>query len=146
MKKYFLLFVFAVFALQSCRTTYDVSIQPELEQVFIGKSYADIIEAMGAPERVTPDGRDGQILVYEEMAFVTESSMNFWSKNVKSITQSSKGFIQLYMNPSNICYNVKTNRTKEEIGFSKGKTIGLIAGLGGGLATLGLILLSQARK
>ena len=101
---------------------------------------------MGAPERVTPDGRDGQILVYEEMAFVTESSMNFWSKNVKSITQSSKGFIQLYMNPSNICYNVKTNRTKEESGFSKGKTIGLIAGLGGGLATLGLILLSQDRK
>ena len=140
MKKYLLLIIVVAFALQSCRSTYEVSIQPELEQVFIGKSYGEIIESMGAPERTTPDGKDGQILVYEERAFVTESSVNFWTKNVESITQSNKGFIHLYINPSDICYNVKTNRTREESGFSKGKTIGLVAGLGGGLTALGLIL------
>lgn len=126
--------------LTSCRSSYDVPIQPELEELFKGKTYAEIVDALGAPERTTPDGRGGQILVFEEMTFRTEGSMNMWTRNYESITESSKGYVQLYMNADDICYAVKSNKTREESEFSKGKTIGLVAGIGGGLAMLAAII------
>lgn len=125
---------------QSCRTSYGVSIRPELEQAFVGRNYAEIIEAMGAPERITPDGKDGQILVYEDLTFSTDGHVNMWTNTYEAITTASKGYIHLYMNPSNECYLVKTNKEREESAFSKGKTIGLIAGIGGGLVMLLTIL------
>ena len=105
----------------------------------MGKTYAEIIDALGAPERTTPDGRGGQILIYEEVTFHTEGSMNFWTRNYESITESSKGYVHLYITNEDICYAVKSNKTREESRYSKGKTIGLAAGLGGGLAYFTLL-------
>lgn len=129
----------------SCRSSYIVSIQPELEQVFIGKTYADIVDVIGVPDRIMPDGKDGQVLVYEEMSFFTDGHYNRWSNNYESITQASKGFIHLYMNPSDVCYNVRTNREREESKFSLGKTIGLVGGIGGGILMLSLFTSSMRR-
>lgn len=125
-----------------------VSLQPELEQVFVGKTYADIIESMGPPERTTPDGKDGNILIYEQTILVTESNVNFWGTHVDSVTQSEKGgYIHLYINPSNRCYMVKTNREREESEYSKGKTITLLAGIGTGfLLSLPSFIMSLQQK
>lgn len=135
MKKYFLLIALALMALQSCRSTYNVPIQPELEQAFIGKSYADVVAVLGAPDRSAPDGKDGQILVYESISPETVVSGN---------GPNSGGTVQIYINPADICYNVKTNKTRRESRFSRGKTIGLTAGLGGGLTFVGLVAILSA--
>lgn len=144
MKKTLLLIGIVLTALfsTSCRTTYNVSLQPELENLLIGRTYAEIIDAFGAPDRTTPDGRGGQIIVYEDIQLQTNGTINPWTKSVSLATESSKGFIHIYITDMDVCYQVKTNREKEVSEFSKGKTIGLVAGVGGGtLLTLLSILL-----
>lgn len=132
--------------ISSCRTTYNVSLQPDLENLFIGRTYAEIIDVLGAPERVTPDGRGGQIIIYEELHLRTDGSMNPWTRSIALATESSKGFMHMYMTDSNVCYQVKTNHEKEVSEFSKGKTIGLIAGVGGGSLTLLIAFLLNNQK
>lgn len=144
MKKTLLLVGIVLTALfsTSCRTTYNVSLQPELENLLIGRTYAEIVDAFGAPDRTTPDGRGGQIIVYEDIRLQTNGTINPWTKSVSLATESSKGFIHIYITDMDVCYQVKTNREKEVSEFSKGKTIGLVAGVGGGtLLTLLSILL-----
>lgn len=144
MKKTLLLVGIVLTALfsTSCRTTYNVSLQPELENLLIGRTYAEIVDAFGAPDRTTPDGRGGQIIVYEDIQLQTNGTINPWTKSVSLATESSKGFIHIYITDMDVCYQVKTNREKEVSEFSKGKTIGLVAGVGGGtLLTLLSILL-----
>ena len=149
MKKALLLLVFALAALftTSCRTTYNVSLQPELENLLVGRTYAEIVDAFGAPDRTTPDGRGGQIIVYEDVRLRTDGSVNPWTRSISLATESSKGFMHMYLTDSDVCYQVRTNREKEVSEFSKGKTIGLIAGVGGGSLTVLLAyLLSDIRK
>ena len=146
MKKALLLFVIALAALftTSCRTTYNVSLQPELEDLLVGRTYAEIIDAFGAPDRTTPDGRGGQIIVYEDVCLHTNGTVNSWTRSISLATESSKGFTHMYMTDSDVCYQVRTNREKEVSKFSLGKTIGLVAGLGGGyIAVLLPILLNK---
>ena len=144
MKKTLLLVGIVLTALfsTSCRTTYNVSLQPDLENLLIGRTYAEIVDAFGAPDRMTPDGRGGQIIVYEDIQLQTNGTINPWTKSVSLATESSKGFIHMYITDMDVCYQVKTNREKKVSEFSKGKTIGLVAGVGGGtLLTLLSILL-----
>ena len=108
----------------SCRSSYNVSIQPELEQVFIGKTYADIVDVIGVPDRIMPDGKDGQVLVYEEMSFFTDGHYNRWSNNYESITQASKGFIHLYIMSGPIGSEKKVNLVLVK---QSGSLVGLVA-------------------
>lgn len=142
MKKILILFgiLMAAILATSCRTTYNVSLQPDLEGLFIGRTYAEIIDVLGAPERTTADGRDGEIIIYEDVKLHSEGFVNPWTRNISLVTESSKGYIHMYINPDNVCYQVRTNREKQVSEFSKGKTIGLAAGLGGGA----LIIITSA--
>ena len=132
-------------AVCSCRSTSLISIQPELERELIGKQYAEIIETMGAPERTTPDGKNGQILIYEEMKFLTDGHFNHWTRDISAKTITEKGYIHLYLDPTNACYAVKTNMEKEESEFSVGKTVGLIAGVTGGVAIMATVIAILAK-
>ena len=145
MKKALLLIciVLTVLSVMSCRTTYNVSLQPDLEDVFVGRTYAEIIDVLGAPDRVTPDGRGGEIIIYEDIHLITDGTMNPWTRNISLVTDSSKGYTHLYINSGNVCYQVRTNREKEVSEFSLGKTIGLVAGLGTGSILLLINLANQ---
>ncbi len=125
--------IFTMLFVTACHTTYNVSLQPDMENLLIGKTYVEIVDAFGAPDRTMPDGRGGQIIVYEDIQLQTSGTMNPWTKHVSLATESSKGYTHMYMTEADVCYQVKTNREKEVSEFSKGKTIGLIAGLGGGV-------------
>jgi len=137
MKKELLLIgiiITTVFA-SSCSSTYYVSIQPELENLFVGKTYAEIIDVLGAPDRLTPDGRGGQIMVFENIETSTNGYVNSRTNYISLFSSSSKGYTHMYVNSENVCYQVRTNREKEKSKFSPGKTISLIAAIAMGTAT-----------
>ena len=93
----------------SCRTTSLVSIQPELEQQWIGHSYAEVVDTLGTPEREVADVRGGRILVYES------------------------GAVRLYMNDDSLCYAVQTSKQREETRFSMSRSFALGGAIGGGI-------------
>ena len=95
----------------SCRTTSLVSVQPELEQQWIGRSYADVVDSLGKPEREVADVQDGKILVYES------------------------GAVRFYMNSDSFCYAVRSNKQRTETKFSMSRSLGLGAAIAGGLLT-----------
>jgi hypothetical protein len=49
----------------SCNTTKNVSLQSEYNKKLNGKSYTEIIEMLGAPDKTVSDGEGGEILIYE---------------------------------------------------------------------------------
>ena len=118
MKKVILLSmaVLMMLSIVSCRTTSSVSVQPELEQQWIGRSYADVVDALGKPEREVSDLQDGTILVYES------------------------GLVRFYMNNDSFCYAVRTSKQREETKLDLPRSCALGGAiLGGVLVTSSLI-------
>ena len=95
----------------SCRTTSMVSMRPEMEQQWIGRSYADVVDSLGQPEREVSDLQDGIILVYEA------------------------GSIRLYMNSESFCYAVRTNKQRKETKLDMPKSCALGGAIIGGILT-----------
>ena len=100
----------------SCRETSFVSVQPELEQQWIGRSYADLVDSFGAPEREVSDLMDGKILVYES------------------------GATRFYMNSDSFCYAVRSTKQREETKFSMSKSFALGGAIAGGILTTSSIV------
>lgn len=96
----------------------------------MGRTKAEIIEILGSPDRVSSDGKGGQILIYEEIVFRKDISKKLYSNDF------SKGFSDFYLNSDNLCYAVKSNKQVKERHHSKGKTVGLVVGLTGGLLVI----------
>ena len=88
-----------------------VSMQPEMEQQWIGRSYADVVDSLGPPEREVSDLQDGKILVYEA------------------------GSIRLYMNSDSFCYAVRTNKQRKETKLDMPKSCALGGAIIGGILT-----------
>lgn len=100
----------------SCRETSFVSVQPELEQQWIGRSYADLVDVYGAPEREVSDLMDGKILVYES------------------------GATRFYMNSYSFCYAVRSTKQREETKFSMSRSFALGGAIAGGILTTSSIV------
>lgn len=120
--------------LTSCHTYYRVSAADTYNKLYVGKSYNEIVTKLGAPDRTSPDGNNGTILIYEEFThktIATASNINYYNKTYtpSSHTTTSTTYVHVYVDKNNVCYGVKTNRTEGRSKFSIGKTIGLIIGL-----------------
>ena len=95
----------------SCRTASMVSVQPEMEQQWIGRSYADVVDVYGQPEREVADIQDGKILVYES------------------------GAMRFYINSDSLCYAVRTNKQRAETKLDMPRSFALGAAIAGGVVT-----------
>ena len=95
----------------SCRTTSMVSMQPEMEQQWIGRSYSDVVDSLGTPEREVSDVQGGKILVYEA------------------------GATRFYMNGESFCYAVRTNKQRKETKLDMPKSWALGGAIAGGILT-----------
>lgn len=86
------------------------TVEEELTQRWAGKEYSDIVQEYGAPDRIVPDGKDGSIIVYENVSTVlkTEKSLSFDDYTTK--ISEEKQFMHFFLNPEGFCYLVKTNR------------------------------------
>lgn len=132
--------------LTSCTTTYFVSMQPEISKSVVGCSHQTIVSRMGAPNRQTPDGAGGTILIYEDttiQSIATAHNVNYYTgtytPGVK--TTSHTDYIHIYINSQGKCYNVKTNLTRLESEPAPGKTVFAILGT---LATVVIVGIAGA--
>ena len=118
----------AVFALSSCSTTRYVSAQDDYNAIWRGHSYAEIINAFGAPDRETADGADGIILVYERTTVTTSTTADGymyrpyfygpfggpWGPTIRTTTETDKDYVHFYVNKEDKCYAVRTNQMKAD--------------------------------
>ena len=131
MKPFFrvLIFLSLISIAQSCTTTHLLSLNPELDDLFVGQTYAQIVEEMGAPDRTTPDGKGGTILIYDiYKQYVTRGNITPFSQ-VNAKTVEKNAYCHFYVNSDNNCYLTNTNLTKEQKDFSIPKTIFAGAGV-----------------
>lgn len=138
----------AMLGLCSCSSTRYVSAQPEIEAAWTGKTYAEIVQANGAPGRETSDGADGVILVYENVrSFADTYAYNYgpyygWGRgtNLNTEIRNQTDYIHFFIGADNVCYKVKTNLLKADgTEINTGATVA--ASIGGAL-TATLILLT----
>lgn len=150
-----------VLTLSSCYTTttglhsvsYEVDDFPAFRKQCIGQSYNQIVTALGAPQRQSPDGNGGNILVYENSTTTSISNsiakaynVNYFTRTytpgVETSTQqiTTTDYVHYFVDSNNVCYEVKTNipmkhtETTKKYGeykkFSWLKTLGLWWGSG----------------
>lgn len=115
-----------VLAFSSCKSTYvekfTVNDFPAFRNQCIGQTYNQIVTNLGAPQRQTPDGNGGTILIYENTTTTSISNslakaynVNYFSKTytpgVETTTQviNKTDYVQYFVNSNNVCYDVKTN-------------------------------------
>ena len=122
-KRYLIILLGSIlFLLNACGpTTKTVSMEAEYANIYVGRTYNEILLALGAPDRETSDGADGKILIYEEtvaytVTKATKENVNTYSGTYvpgsRSQTTTSSSYLHLFINKDRICYNLKTNHTK----------------------------------
>jgi len=94
---------------------------------YAGVHRADIVSELGAPDRETPDGQGGVILVYEK--YRGSSYMYSWGYMDYDI---NKKFIQFFMDNSDHCYRVYTNyqtpASQRQVSGAQGVITGVTVG------------------
>ena len=136
------IWILAIVVLSSCTTTVYLPRQDDYNAQYVGKNERSIILDWGAPSRVTSDGADGKILVYENVSVNTSSSGGTMASssaltgpiitsNASSSTSATTSYAQFFLNEQGVCYNVITNHVKEGKEFALGRTIALCAPLTG---------------
>lgn len=112
-------------------------IEPELNRQWNGRSYAEIVMSFGAPTRVAPDGKGGNIYVYEEIKtkYTSKSERDIFDDIETNTTVSTvRDFTEFYVDAQDKCYLVRSNRREPDGGYrvSVIKTtflVGLVASL-----------------
>lgn len=99
---------------QSCYTMRYAVDEPSIIYEYSGKTYTQIIEKLGPPTRMIPDGKGGNILVYELGGNIyTEGYINSYG-SISSTSIKDNSYIHLYLNDKGICYDVKTKILRKE--------------------------------
>lgn len=118
--------------LTSCYTyeTYTTSLEPEYNRMYRNWTKRQVMNKFGAPDRTYSFGSTSDVLVYEQFNTVGLAVEGL------AVSKRRRLYREFYFDENDKCYNVKSNEydTHETKTFSKGKTIGLVCGLAGGLA------------
>ena len=72
-----------------------------------GRTTADILQAMGDPDRIDPDGRGGSILVYESAPDYSSPDYDILAPEASA---SLRRYANFYLDEEGRCYRVDTNR------------------------------------
>ena len=115
--------------LVSCYTTQYIPLQDEYNARFNGKTYTEIVELVGPPDRIVPDGQGGEIMVYENKSLngeyegiatggITSGSINL---------SESKKQTSFFVDENKVCYKVKTNDVRAEEKFTVIKALDVFA-------------------
>lgn len=122
--RFAILLVASVVGACACSTTRYVSAQEDIESVWKGKTYAEIVQVNGAPDREMSDGADGVILVYENVKTFSDtygytpgyywygpwSHTNTYSTEIRNEID----YIHFFVGTDKICYMVKSNLKKAD--------------------------------
>jgi len=130
MKKFIIslsLAAMAALALCSCSNTVYVSLEPNANAYWCGKTHAEVVQTYGAPTRETSDGQGGKILIYEE----TKTTVNTYSTDTpvyggfygfyyhmsgpvhtNTEVNTETDYAHFFINDKGVCYKVSTNLKK----------------------------------
>lgn len=113
MKKIFGI-ILAMSLLNSCMIYNEIQTEPWEKTICLGHTYEEIIRAKGTPNRIIPNGTDGQILIYE--TYRSEGDTYYNGYGYASTTMEQKrDYVEVYMNGTGKCYDVKTNVVHKDI-------------------------------
>lgn len=117
--------VIATMALCSCSNMVQVSLEPDANAYWKGKTHSEIVQTYGAPDREASDGAGGMIIIYEQ----TETTVNTYSNGpvydgfygfyyhmagpTSTEVSTEINYAHFYIGKDGICYKVCTNLTKE---------------------------------
>ena len=104
--RHFILLLLAVVTVTACGTSRRVSAvdgTPSWE----GRSTAEILRAMGDPDRIDPDGMGGSILVYEFAPDYNSPEYDILAPEAEARTRR---YAHFYLDDEGRCYRVDTNR------------------------------------
>ncbi len=106
---------------------------------FQGRSENEILRSLSAPTRQLSDGANGKILVYEQVAYVTDSrttssssayaqsssaavsgyysaaaagsaaAKSYGASNTRTVSTEDKAYVNFFINPQGKCYQVKAS-------------------------------------
>lgn len=106
-----------------------ISLEPEANRMWLGKTHAAIIQEYGAPNREMSDGMNGKILVYEHTeTTVTTTADNNYTGGIYEFyygfspvrttyhteSETKTEFANFYVDGKGICYKVSTNLQRPE--------------------------------
>jgi hypothetical protein len=104
--RHFILLLLAVVTVTACGTSRRVSAvdgTPSWE----GRSTAEILRAMGDPDRIDADGKGGSILVYESAPDYNSPEYDILAPEAEARTRR---YAHFYLDDEGRCYRVDTNR------------------------------------
>jgi hypothetical protein len=104
--RHFFLLLLAVVTVTACGTSRRVSAvdgTPSWE----GRSTAEILRAMGDPDRIDADGKGGSILVYESAPDYSSPEYDILAPEAEARTRR---YAHFYLDDEGRCYRVDTNR------------------------------------
>ena len=127
----------------SCYTyeTYTTPLEPEYNRMYRNWTKREVMNRFGAPDRTFSFGSTSEVLVYEQFNTVGLAVEGL------AVSKKRRLFREFYFDENDKCYYVKSNEydTHETKTFSKGKTVGLVCGIIGGLAGF-IALMTQIAK
>ena len=124
----------------SCHTTQCIPLQDEYNAQLNGKSYAEIVELIGPPDRTAPDGQGGEILIYEVRTQQGTQSFGRYSSSINLTEKKTQ--TSVYLDANKTCYKVKSDDVRCERVFSLGNTLGLVIPL----SVVGLLLIISSAE
>jgi hypothetical protein len=106
MKKFLLLILAATVAFSACSVSTHVSIATEKNTSWEGCETMEILDAMGTPDRIEVDGRDGSILIYESAPDYEDPDYDILDP---SASARQAEYAYFYLDDEGVCYRVETN-------------------------------------
>ena len=104
--KHFILLLAALALLTACGSSRRVSAAGGTEP-WVGRETGDILERMGTPDRIDPDGKGGSILVYESAPDYSSPEYDILAPEAEARTRR---YAHFYLDDEGRCYRVDTNR------------------------------------
>lgn len=104
--KHFILLLSALALLTACGTSRRVSVS-EGAAAWEGRSTAEILRAMGDPDRIDADGKGGSILVYESAPDYSSPDYDILDP---AASARPRRYANFYLSDEGVCYRVDTNR------------------------------------
>ena len=104
--KHFILFLAALALLTACGSSRRVSAAVGTDP-WLGRDTEEILDRMGTPDRIDPDGKDGSILVYESAPDYSSPDYDILAPEAEV---RPRRYAHFYLDDEGRCYRVDTNR------------------------------------
>lgn len=93
----------------SCTVPRYVSAEPAFNDEWTGRTYEDIVQTFGAPEKEVSDGRGGSIIVYQDA--ITDYIDDYIGP---VIIRRGENYMQFFVDEDDVCYKVLTDKIMQD--------------------------------